>query len=151
MRKILFGLIFSTIFATASAAVLPDEILSDSALESRARAITAQLRCPVCQGETIDDSNAPISRDLRLLVRERLMAGDSDAAAIDYVVARYGEFVLFKPRMTGSGLALWLAGPLMLILGAIIAFVMARGRSKADEPRLISAEEQAELDKILRE
>ncbi len=148
MRRALLVL---TLLAAPVFAVQPDEILKDPNLEARARAITETLRCPVCQGESIDDSSAPISRDLRLAVRERLVAGDSDDQVIDYVTARYGEFVLFKPRMTGSGLALWLAGPLMLILGAIIAFVMARGRSKADEPRLISAEEQAELDKILRE
>lgn len=148
MRRALLVL---TLLAAPVFAVQPDEVLKDPNLEARARAITETLRCPVCQGESIDDSSAPISRDLRLAVRERLVAGDSDDQVIDYVTARYGEFVLFKPRMTGSGLALWLAGPLMLILGAIIAFVMARGRSKADEPRLISAEEQAELDKILRE
>jgi cytochrome c-type biogenesis protein CcmH len=148
MRRALLVL---TLMAAPVFAVQPDEILKDPNLEARARAITETLRCPVCQGESIDDSSAPISRDLRLVVRERLVAGDSDDQVIDYVTARYGEFVLFKPRMTGSGLALWLAGPLMLILGAIIAFVMARGRSKADEPRLINAEEQAELDKILRE
>lgn len=148
MRRALLVL---TLMAAPVFAVQPDEILKDPNLEARARAITETLRCPVCQGESIDDSSAPISRDLRLAVRERLVAGDSDDQVIDYVTARYGEFVLFKPRMTGSGLALWLAGPLMLILGAIIAFVMARGRSKADEPRLINAEEQAELDKILRE
>lgn len=145
------ALLVLTLLAAPVFAVQPDEILKDPNLEARARAITETLRCPVCQGESIDDSSAPISRDLRLVVRERLVAGDSDDQVIDYVTARYGEFVLFKPRMTGSGLALWLAGPLMLILGAIIAFVMARGRSKADEPRLINAEEQAELDKILRE
>ena len=148
MRKSLFLMIF---LAAPAFAVQPSEMLKDPALEARARSITATLRCPVCQGESIDDSSAPISRDLRLAVRERLVAGDSDDQVIDYVTARYGEFVLFKPRMTGSGLALWLAGPLMLILGAMIAFAMARGRAKADEVAPISAEEQAELDKILRE
>lgn len=143
---LLFALLAAPVWA-----VQPGEMLKDPALEARARAITETLRCPVCQGESIDDSSAPISRDLRLAVRERLVAGDSDDQVIDYITARYGEFVLFKPRMTGSGLALWLAGPLMLILGAIIAFVMARSRSKSDEPAPISAEEQAQLDKILHE
>lgn len=148
MRKLL--LLFAFLAAPALA-VQPNEMLKDPALEARARAITETLRCPVCQGESIDDSSAPISRDLRLAVRERLVAGDSDDQVIDYVTTRYGEFVLFKPRMTGSGLALWLAGPLMLILGAMIAFAMARARAKADEPAAITTEEQAQLDKILRE
>ena len=147
MRKYILLLV---LMAAPAFAVQPSEMLKDPALEGRARAITATLRCPVCQGESIDDSSAPISRDLRLAVRERLVAGDSDDQVIDYVTARYGEFVLFKPRMTGSGLALWLAGPLMLILGAMIAFAMARSRAKADELAPISADEQAELDKILR-
>ena len=137
--------------AAPAFAVQPDEILKDPALEARARAITETLRCPVCQGESIDDSSAPISRDLRLVVRERLVAGDSDDQVIDYVTARYGEFVLFKPRMTGSGFLLWLAGPFMLVLGAMIAFAMTRARAKAEEPKAISAEERVELDKLMRE
>lgn len=146
MRK---ALLLLTLLAAPAFAVQPDEILKDPALEARARAITETLRCPVCQGESIDDSSAPISRDLRLAVRERLVAGDSDEQVLDYVTARYGEFVLFNPRMTGSSLALWLAGPFMLILGAMIAFAMTRARAKAEEPPPISAEEQAELDRIL--
>lgn len=148
MHKSLLLMIF---LAAPAFAVQPNEMLKDPTLEARARSITATLRCPVCQGESIDDSSAPISRDLRLVVRERLVAGDSDDQVIDYVTARYGEFVLFKPRMTGSGLALWLAGPLMLILGAMIVFAMARGRAKADEVTPISTEEQSELDRILRD
>jgi cytochrome c-type biogenesis protein CcmH len=125
-------------------------MLDDPALEARARAITITLRCPVCQGESIDDSNAPISRDLRLLVRERLVAGYSDAQAVDYIIARYGEFVLFKPRTTGSGLALWLAGPLMLLAGAGIAYGVLRRRQSAPEAPPLSTEELAELDSALR-
>lgn len=146
MRKLVLVMILA---ASPLWAVLPDEILSDPALEARARAITATLRCPVCQGESIDDSSAPISRDLRLVVRERLVDGDTDEQVLDYVTARYGEFVLFKPRMTGSGLLLWLAGPLMLVLGGIIAFAMTRTRARAPEPAPISAEEQAALDRLL--
>lgn len=146
MRKLVLVMILA---ASPLWAVLPDEILSDPTLEARARAITATLRCPVCQGESIDDSSAPISRDLRLVVRERLVDGDTDEQVLDYVTARYGEFVLFKPRMTGSGLLLWLAGPLMLVLGGIIAFVMTRTRARAPEPAPISAEEQAALDRLL--
>ena len=146
MRKLMLAMI---LMATPVLAVLPDEILSDTTLEARARAITVTLRCPVCQGESIDDSSAPISRDLRLVVRERLVEGDTDEEVIEYVTARYGEFVLFKPRMTGSGLLLWLAGPLMLVLGGFIAYAMTRARARAAEPSPISAEEQAELDQLL--
>jgi cytochrome c-type biogenesis protein CcmH len=147
MRSLLILLVF---LASPAFAVQPDEMLADPALESRARAITINLRCPVCQGESIDDSNAPISRDLRLAVRERLVAGDSDDQVIDYVTTRYGEFVLFKPRSTGSGLILWLAGPLMLLAGAGIAFATVRARQAAPEPAKLTATEQAELDKLFR-
>ena len=117
------------LFAAPAYGVLPDEILADPALEARARIISQDLRCPVCQGENIDDSSAPISRDLRLAVRERLVAGDSDDQVFDYVVARFGEFVLFKPRAQGSTLLLWLAGPLMLIGGGAIAVIASRRRA----------------------
>lgn len=147
MRKALIFLVYLVSLASPLAAVQPDEILSDPVLEARARAITAQLRCPVCQGETIDDSNAPISRDLRLLVRERLVAGDNDQAAIDYVVDRYGEFVLFNPRPTGSGLILWLAGPVLLLTGGLVAVLSLRRRNTETSP--LSAEEEARLQAIL--
>ncbi|MFM2367283.1 MAG: hypothetical protein RIR95_1891 [Pseudomonadota bacterium] len=126
MRWIICALM---LFAAPAFAVLPDEIMADPALEARARAISQDLRCPVCQGENIDDSSAPISRDLRLAVRERLLAGDSDDQVFDYVVARFGEFVLFKPRAQGSTLLLWLAGPLMLLGGAAIAVMASRRRA----------------------
>jgi cytochrome c-type biogenesis protein CcmH len=148
MRILLIMLAF---IAFPAFAVQPDEMLADPALEARARAITATLRCPVCQGESIDDSNAPISRDLRLLVRERIVAGDSDTQAVDYILARYGDFVLFKPRWSGTGLVLWLAGPLMLLAGAGIAFGVLRRRQTAPEAAPISAAEQAEIDAALRE
>ena len=141
MRAVLFALL---LIATPALAVQPNEMLSDPALEARARVISRDLRCPVCQGENIDDSGAPISRDLRLAVRERLVAGDSDEQVVDYIVNRYGEFVLFKPRSNGSGLILWLAGPAMLLLGGAIAFTTLRRKtpepatplSKADQARL---------------
>ena len=141
MRAVLFALL---LIATPALAVQPDEMPSDPALEARARVISRDLRCPVCQGENIDDSGAPISRDLRLAVRERLVAGDSDEQVVDYIVNRYGEFVLFKPRSNGSGLILWLAGPAMLLLGGAIAFTTLRRKtpepatplSKADQARL---------------
>ena len=135
--------------ASPALAVQPDEVLADPALEARARAISRDLRCPVCQGEAIDDSNAPISRDLRLLVRERLVAGDSDEEVLDYIVARYGEFVLFNPRASGSGLILWLAGPAMLLAGGALAFAVTRRRAKPEAD--LSEDERARLAELMRE
>lgn len=136
------------LLATPVAAVQPDEILSDPALEARARAISGDIRCPTCQGESIDDSNAPISRDLRLIIRERLVAGDTDDEVIDYIVARYGEFVLFNPRPEGSNLILWLAGP-VLFLAAVGVAVAAQRRRVMPEPEL-SGDEEARLQEILK-
>jgi cytochrome c-type biogenesis protein CcmH len=135
--------------ASPALAVQPDEVLADPALEARARAISRDLRCPVCQGEAIDDSNAPISRDLRLLVRERLVAGDSDEEVLDYIVARYGEFVLFNPRASGSGLILWLAGPAMLLAGGALAFAVTRRRAKPEAD--LSEDERARLAELMKE
>src|SRR3972149_6722167 len=100
-------------------AVEPDEVLADPALESRARALSKTLRCMVCQNQSIDDSNAPLARDLRILVRERLKSGDSDAQVREYLVARYGEFVLLEPRISASTIALWAAPGLVLVLGLL--------------------------------
>lgn len=130
-------------------AVQPDEILADPALEARAREISRAVRCPVCQGESIDDSNARISRDLRIIIRERLVAGDSDQEVLDFLVARYGEFVLYDPPKTGANLILWLAGPAVLLLGGGIAFAAFRRRGAAPEEGL-TAEEQARLEEILK-
>lgn len=132
-------------------AVQPDEILPDAALESRARDISQKLRCPVCQGENIDESNAPISRDLRLYVRERLVEGDSNAEVLDAVAERFGEFVLFEPRAAGANWLLWLAGPLMALVGALVAwrFLASRNRPAPVEARL-SRDEKARLDEIMR-
>lgn len=137
------------LLATPVAAVQPDEMLADPALEARAREISRDIRCPVCQGESIDDSNAPISRDLRIIIRERLVAGDTDEEVVDYIVARYGEFVLFNPRPEGSNLILWLAGP-ALFLAAIAVAVAAQRRRVAPEARLSEADE-ARLREILKE
>ena len=150
MNRLTIALCLS-LLATPVLAVQPDEILPDSALEARAREISKLLRCPVCQGENIDDSNADISRDLRLMVRERLLAGDSNDAVVDYVVDRYGEFVLFEPRATGANLLLWLAGPGMLILGGGIAFLWVRSRRNAGAPAALTPEEEARLREILKE
>ena len=137
------------LLASPVAAVQPDEMLADPALEARARDISKDIRCPVCQGESIDDSSAPISRDLRLIIRERIMAGDTDAEVVDYIVARYGEFVLFNPKAEGSNLILWLAGP-ALFLAAIAVAVAAQRRRLVPETKLSEAEE-ARLKEILKE
>lgn len=139
--------------AQAAWAVLPDEVLDDPALEARARQIGQVLRCPVCQGENIDESNAPISRDLRLYVRERLVDGDSDAEVIEAVTERYGEYVLFEPRAEGANLILYWAGPLMALMAALAAFLFLRARrpETAPAPRALSDEERARLDALMRD
>ena len=140
------------ILASPAFAVQPDEMLADPALEARARAISELIRCPVCQGETIDDSNASIAHDLRLLIRERLVAGDTDDQVIDFLVARYGDFILFRPRAEGVNLILWTAGPILLIGALIGAGVYLRRRSSAAERgSALTRDEQAELDAILKE
>ncbi len=148
MRALILALM---LFASPAFAVQPDEMLADPVLEARARDISHNLRCPVCQGETIDDSNAPISRDLRLAVRERLVAGDSDDEVIDYVVTRFGEFVLFNPRAQGSSLILWLAGPVMLLAGLGIAFVTTRKGSTAPEAAVLTDEDRKRLADLMSE
>ncbi|MGJ8545179.1 MAG: cytochrome c-type biogenesis protein [Sulfitobacter sp.] len=135
-------------------AVEPDEVLSDPALEARAREISKGLRCLVCQNESIDESNASLARDLRILLRERLVAGDSDTQAVAYIVDRYGEFVLLNPSLKGANWLLWLAGPGMLILAGGVAFAYTRRRSlagaEAEAPSL-SPEEEARLQEILKD
>lgn len=135
----------------AAQAIQPDEVLGNPVLEARARAITKELRCVVCQSESIDESNADIARDLRLMVRERIVAGDSDAQVLDYVVDRYGEFVLFRPPFWRNP-TLWLAGPVMFLLGLGLAFAFVRRRAKAPAvvPVALSAEEQARVEEISR-
>jgi len=134
-------------------AVQPDEVLDDPALEERARDLSKGLRCLVCRNESIDESDATLARDLRLLVRERLVAGDTDRETIDYIVARYGEFVLLNPTTTGANWLLWAAGPLMLLIAGGMGLVYVRGRSQAqvgaDAP--LSDAEKAKLDDILGE
>ncbi|WP_353472297.1 cytochrome c-type biogenesis protein CcmH [Salipiger sp. H15] len=134
-------------------AVQPDEMLSDPALEARARDLSKHLRCLVCQNENIDDSNAALARDLRLLVRERLVAGDTDDEAVAYLVDRYGEFVLLQPTTRGWNWLLWAAGPILFVLALILAAVYLRGRSRAEASTEagLSAEEAARLKRILDE
>lgn len=150
MRGAVRLLVVLLTLASPVLAVQPDEILSDPALESRARSLSQKLRCPVCQGENIDDSNAAISRDLRLYVRERLVAGDTDDQVMDNVVDRFGEFVLFEPRATGSNLILWLAGPVMALLGLLLGLRFLRTRNiAAPEVPELSADERRRLDRIM--
>ena len=145
------ALILMCLLATPAWAVQPDEILADPVLEERAREISKGLRCLVCRNENIDDSNAPLARDLRLLVRERLVAGDSDDETVAFVVDRYGEYVLLKPTSGGANLLLWLAGPLMLGGAVLIGVVYLRRRATAQAPDKLSAEEEARLKEILSE
>ena len=133
MRK-LIAFVFVAVVMAGSApvhAVQPDEIMSDPAKEARARDLSRELRCMVCQNQSIDDSDAPLARDLRLLVRERIAAGDGDAQVIDFLVARYGEFVLLKPRVEPHTLLLWLIPPLALIGGGAGLWMHLRRRSKS--------------------
>ena len=135
-------------------AVQPDEIMSDPVKESRARDLSRELRCMVCQNQSIDDSEAPLARDLRLLVRERIAAGDSDAQVIDFLVARYGEFVLLKPRLEPHTLLLWLLPPLALAGGGFALWMHGRRRAKsatADDLSLskLTADEEARLERLM--
>jgi cytochrome c-type biogenesis protein CcmH len=125
-------------------AVQPDEILKDPALESRARALSQELRCMVCQNQSIDDSDAPLARDLRILVRERLSAGDRDNQVLDFLVARYGEFVLLKPRFTWHTALLWLAPFAVIVIGAI-GFLLAGRRARVPAAERLSPEEEARV------
>lgn len=138
--------------ATQAMAVQPDEVLSDPTLESRARVLSRGLRCLVCRNENIDDSNASLARDLRLLLRERLVAGDTDAQAVAFIVDRYGEFVLLNPTSGGANLILWWAGPAMLITGmGISALYLRRRRSAPDPDAALTAAEMARLQDLLKD
>ncbi len=141
------------LLATPLAAVQPDEILDDPVLEERARELSKGLRCLVCRNESIDESDASLARDLRLLVRERLVAGDTDDEAVEFIVARYGEFVLLNPTVSGANWLLWGAGPLMLLLagGGGLIYLRGRARAKPVTEAPLSAEEQARLDDILKQ
>ena len=133
-------------------AVEPDEMLSDPALEARARALSKDLRCMVCQNQSIDDSDAPLAHDLRVLVRERLKAGDSDTQVLDFLVARYGEFVLLKPPLSWHTAALWGLPPALLILGIGMIVVVLRRRRAAPLPETanLTAAEEARLANLMR-
>ncbi len=147
---VLSALLVMTPWAVPAGAVEPSEILDDPLLELRARDISKNLRCLVCQNQSIDDSNAELARDLRVLVRQRLTAGDSDSAVIDYVVARYGDYVLLKPPLKAVTYALWF-GPLVIFAVGIVAMALSYRRRAAVVPAVepLSADEKRRLDDLL--
>ncbi len=155
MRRTAAVLTLLLALTPAALAVQPDEMLQDPVLEARARTLSAELRCMVCQNQSIDDSDAPLARDLRILVRERIKAGDTDAEVIDYLVDRYGEFVLLKPRFDVHTLLLWAAAPAALLAGLVaLWFGFRRSRTGASTPEAVpplSEAERAELERVLKE
>lgn len=148
LRPVALSLLMA--FSAPAFAVQPDEMLADPALEARARDLSKGLRCLVCQNENIDDSDAQLAKDLRVLLRERISAGDTDEQAVAFIVDRYGEFVLLNPTAAGSNLLLWLAGPLMLLAGGGIAFVALRRRAQSGETTALTEAEQKRLEELLR-
>jgi cytochrome c-type biogenesis protein CcmH len=148
MRTV-FAALMLVFLATPAFAVNPGEALPDPALEARARAISSELRCLVCQNQSIDQSDADLAHELRLVVRERLVAGDTDAQVQDYVVARYGEFVLLRPVFAWHTLILWIAAPVLLIAGAIAVFVVSRRRTRQQAAQgQLTDEERNALDSL---
>jgi len=152
MRRLALIALLAALLAPAAAlAVQPDEILKDSALEARARDLSRGLRCMVCQNQSIDDSDAPLARDLRLLVRERLTKGDSDSQVLDFLVARYGEFVLLKPPLELHTLLLWGLPPVALLAGMLALVVLARRRKTVNvEPAALSGDEQRRMATLVK-
>jgi cytochrome c-type biogenesis protein CcmH len=151
-RSFIAGAFALAVLVGSSAyAVQPDEIMADPAKEARARDLSRELRCMVCQNQSIDDSEAPLARDLRLLVRERIAAGDSDSQVIDFLVARYGEFVLLKPRLKPHTLLLWLVPPLVLAGGGLALWLHSRRRSRsaAEAASALTPDEQARLAALM--
>lgn len=151
MRRLVMIALLALLLAPAMArAVTPDEILKDPALEARARHLSQELRCMVCQNQSIDDSDAPLAKDLRVLVRERLVKGDSDRQVLDFLVSRYGEFVLLKPPFQVQTLLLWALSPLVLLIGIGALILMARRRrSVSMEPSALSRDEQRRLKALV--
>ncbi|WP_303626302.1 cytochrome c-type biogenesis protein [Roseovarius sp. M141] len=152
IRKTLFATLILFILPFAVAAVEPDEILDDPVLEARARDISQDLRCVVCQNENIDSSNAGVARDLRLLVRERLIAGDTNQQALDFIQARYGDYVLLKPPFQPSTYALWLAPGVFLLFGiGVCILVLSRARTRRPNEALSDSEESAVAELLAQE
>ena len=152
MRLLAFQLVvLLALLASPVLAVQPGEMLADPKLEARARSISEELRCLVCQNQSIDESDADLAHDLRVLLRERLLAGDSDAQAIKYIVDRYGQFVLLKPPVEPATYALWLSPLLLVLCGAAGIVVYLRRRRAQLEPAALSAAEEAELKRLIEE
>ncbi len=146
MRLLWLLLLTAIVGATPAVAVQPDEVLSDQRLEARARDLSRELRCMVCQNQSIDDSDAALARDLRILVRERLMAGDSDQQVLDFLTARYGDFVLLKPRFGSQTAILWLTPAVLVVIGVLSLVLLVRRQRKEEVDAALSPEEQARLD-----
>lgn len=155
MRRVLaaLALVAACLFAAPAVAVLPDEVLDDPALEARARSISTNLRCLVCQNQSIDDSNADLARDLRRIVRERITAGDSDAEVVGFITDRYGDYVLLRPPVNAVTIGLWTAPALILLAGGAgaLAYLRRRRRATAPEASPLSAEERARLQQLTAE
>lgn len=148
--RTLLALLMLALLSVPALAVRPDEMLSDPALEARARTISEGLRCLVCQNQSIDDSDADLAHDLRVIVRERLKAGDSDDQVRSYLVARYGEFVLLNPVIAPHTILLWVAGPVVLLAGGIVVLMAARRKRKAPAVEGLTAEEAEALEELER-
>ncbi len=144
MRRLAFVLM---LLASPLWAVDPKEMLDDPVLEERARTLSQELRCPVCRNESIDESNAALAQELRIVLRERMVAGDTDQEALDFMVARYGEFVMLRPDARGANMILWLAAPALLLIALGIGWSTIRAKRAA--PEALSEAEKAELEKIL--
>lgn len=154
MRRLMSAIVALMLLAVPAVhAVQPDEIMPDPVKEARARELSRELRCMVCQNQSIDDSDAPLARDLRLLVRERIAAGDSNSQVLDFLVARYGEFVLLKPRFERQTMLLWLLAPLLLAGGGFALWRQNRRRAhvSADVPPPLTPDEQARLAALMSE
>ena len=150
LSTLLFSVAVCILLAGPAKAMQPDDVLADPALEARARVISEGLRCLVCQNQSIDDSEAPLAKDLRLLVRERIKAGDSDQEVVDFIVARYGEFVLLKPRFEPRTLLLWFATPAVFLLALLlIALAYRRRKIAPEQPAPLSVNEQQRLKNLL--
>ena len=146
--RVVLALLLALMLGAPAMAVNPDEVLADPALETRARDISSQLRCLVCQNESIDDSNADLAREIRLIVRERLVAGDTDDEVLQFLVDRYGEYVLLQPVVAPHTTLLWAAAPLALLVGGIVIVVASRRRKAVAEPAVLTPDEQRALEEL---
>jgi len=146
--RVVLALLLALMLGAPAIAVNPGEVLADPVLEARARDISSQLRCLVCQNESIDDSNADLAREIRLIVRERLVAGDTDDEVLQFLVDRYGEYVLLQPVVAPHTTLLWAAAPLALLVGGIVIVVASRRRKAVAEPAVLTPDEQRALDEL---